>query len=76
MRLCHTLRSFLCWLSLYVLRSTADQEVGAVTTLAGGLSTGYSDGTATAAMFNEPYGVVLNPSGDFALVVSTNAAYA
>ncbi|MFN3432685.1 MAG: hypothetical protein ACK46X_22405, partial [Candidatus Sericytochromatia bacterium] len=43
---------------------------GVVSTVAG--SYGYADGTGTAALFNAPYGIALNPSGDLIVADRTN----
>lgn len=42
--------------------------VGTVTTLAGGGPANYADGTSTNAQFNQPYGVMLDRYGTFALI--------
>ena len=49
-------------------RLLAAQKVGEVTTLAGNGTDGFLDGNATAARFNYPYGIDIDPSGTYAVV--------
>ena len=47
---------------------------GYVTTLAGGIASGYVDATGTAAKFNNPFGICLDRNGDLYVTDSTNFA--
>ena len=61
-------------LLLLVASVAAGQDVGTVTTLAGGDGATYvgsSDGVGTLATFSGPKGVVINTQGTLALIVSS-----
>ena len=47
---------------------TAASTTEVVTTLAGSGSAGFDNGAGDSAKFDQPYGVAIDPSGDFALV--------
>ena len=46
-----------------------DIATGATTTLAGSGSAGFGDGVGDNALFNGPWGIAIDPSGTFTLVV-------
>ncbi len=46
-------------------------SAGVVTTFAGGAGTGSTDGTGTAASFLGPYGICIDPSGNFYVAETT-----
>lgn len=47
---------------------------GVVTTLAGGGTTGFVDGSGTSALFNYPYGIAVTPDGNIYVADAMNSA--
>lgn len=64
---CSTVPVTLCLLLLFLGRALG--QIGAVVTLAGGSSSGRSNGLGTAATFYNPYGITMDAAGNFSLVV-------
>ena len=59
-----------CMIGIEIVRITASQPIGNVSTIAGSTVAGSANGVGTAANLNGPQSIVISANGAFALIVS------